>query len=108
MALFSSSAYKSFVCLALVAHAVIQALGRTELEDGTRTGVSLKRLHAQCGVCTLSEINSKPFEILALTIWGCFFGYNKVKTGVKTKIQQPNSKKYDFLYIFEKSLEILL
>ena len=38
--------------LASVAHTVIQAIGRTELEDGTRTGVRLKRLHAHCGVCS--------------------------------------------------------
>ena len=37
--------------LASVVHAVIQAIGRTELEDGKRTGVHLKRLHAHCGVC---------------------------------------------------------
>ena len=35
-----------------MAGAVIQATGRTELEDGTRPGGRLNRLHAHCGVCT--------------------------------------------------------
>ena len=39
-------------CLASVAHAVTQAIGGTELEDGSRTDVQLLRLHAHCGVCT--------------------------------------------------------
>ena len=47
-------------CLASVAHAVIQAIGRTELEDGTRTGVRLKRLHAHCGVCTSPTVMLNP------------------------------------------------
>ena len=47
-------------CLAFVAGAVIQATGRTELEDGTRTGVQLLRLHAHCGVCTSPTVMLNP------------------------------------------------
>ena len=50
-------------CLASVVHAVIQAIWRTELEDGTRTGVRLKRLHAYCGVCTSPTVMLNP-------LWG--------------------------------------
>ena len=49
--------------LASVAGAVIQATGRTELEDGTMTGVCLKRLHAHCGVCTSPTVMLNP-------LWG--------------------------------------
>ena len=49
--------------LALVAHAITQAFGGTELEDGLRTGVRLKRLNAHCGVCT------SPTVMLNL-LWG--------------------------------------
>ena len=48
---------KSHSCLASVAHAVIQAIGRTELEDGTRTGVRLKWLHAEWTENSLSPIH---------------------------------------------------
>ena len=44
-------------CLASVAHAVIQAIGRTELEDGTRTRVRLKWLHAEWTEDSLSPIH---------------------------------------------------
>ena len=51
------------ISLALVAHAVIQAIGRTELEDGTRMGVCLKRLHPHFGVCTSPTVILNP-------LWG--------------------------------------
>ena len=62
-------------CLASVAHAVIQAIGRTELEDGTRTGVRLKRLHAHCGVCTSPTVMLNPLWEIAW-LWGWGRGYN--------------------------------
>ena len=66
---------KSHSCLASVAHAVIQAIGRTELEDGTRTGVRLKRLHAHCGVCTSPTVMLNP--LLGMTwLWGWGRGHN--------------------------------
>ena len=43
--------------------AVIQATGRTELEDGTRPGGRLNRLHAHCGVCTSPTVMLNP-------LWG--------------------------------------
>ena len=49
--------------LASVAGAVIQATGRTELEDGTRPGGRLNRLHAHCGVCTSPTVMLNP-------LWG--------------------------------------
>ena len=48
------------LCLASVAGAVIQATGRTELEDGTRPGARLNRLHAHCGVCTSPTVMLNP------------------------------------------------
>ena len=50
-------------CLASVAHAVTQAFGGAELEDGLRTDVQLLRLHAHSGVCT------SPTVMLNL-LWG--------------------------------------
>ena len=46
--------------LALVAHAVTQAIGGMELEDGTRPGGRLNRLHAHCGVCTSPTVMLTP------------------------------------------------
>ena len=46
--------------LALVAHAVTQAFGGVELEDGSRTDVQLLRLHAHCGVCTSPTVMLNP------------------------------------------------
>ena len=46
-----------------MAGAVIQATGRAELEDGTRTGVRLKRLNAHCGVYTGPTVMLNP-------LWG--------------------------------------
>ena len=43
-----------------MAVSVIPATGRTELEDGTRSGVHLKRLHAHFGVCTGPMVMLKP------------------------------------------------
>ena len=54
---------KSVFSLASVAGAVIQATGRTELEDGTRPGGRLNRLHAHCGVCTSPTVMLNP-------LWG--------------------------------------
>ena len=51
------------VNLALVAHAVTQAIGGMELEDGTRPGGRLNRLHAHCGVCTSPTVMLNP-------LWG--------------------------------------
>ena len=48
------------ICLASVAHAVIQSIGRTELEDSMRLGGRLKRLHAHCGVCTSPTVMLNP------------------------------------------------
>ena len=53
----------------MVAHAVIQAIGSTELEDCTRTGVCLKRLHAHCGVCTSPIVMLNPLWGMAW-LWG--------------------------------------
>ena len=47
-------------CLASVAHAVTQAFGGAELEDGSRTDVQLLRLHAHCGVCTSPTVMLNP------------------------------------------------
>ena len=55
--------------LASVAHAVIQAIGRTELEDGTRLGGHLKRLHAHCGVYTSPMVMLNPLWGMAW-LWG--------------------------------------
>ena len=61
--------------LAWVTHAVIQAILRTELEDGTRTGVRLKRLHAHSGVCTSPTVMLNP--LLGMTwLWGWGRGHN--------------------------------
>ena len=49
--------------LASVAGVVIQATGRIELEDGTRLGGRLNRLHAHCGVCTSPTVMLNP-------LWG--------------------------------------
>ena len=49
--------------LASVAHAVTQAFGGTELEDGSRMDVQLLRLHAQCVVCTSPTVMLNP-------LWG--------------------------------------
>ena len=49
--------------LASVADALIQATGRTELEDGTRPGGHLKRFHAHYGVCTSPTVMLNP-------LWG--------------------------------------
>ena len=74
--LFSLPVYKAGeICLASVAHAVIQALGRTELEDGMRTGVRLKRLHAHCGVCTSPTVMLKPPWGMTW-LWGWSRGHN--------------------------------
>ena len=56
-------------CLASVAGAVIQATGRTELEDGTRPGGRLNRLHAHCGVCTSPTVMLNPLWGMAW-LWG--------------------------------------
>ena len=66
---------KGSFCLASVAHAVIQALGRTELEDGTRTGVRLKRFHAHCGVCTSPMVMLNPLWEMTW-LWGWSRGHN--------------------------------
>ena len=62
-------------CLASVVHAVIQAIGRTELEDGKRTGVRLKRLHANCGVCSSPTVKLDPLLGMAW-LWGWGRGHN--------------------------------
>ena len=46
--------------LALVAHAVTQAIGGMELEDGLRTVRRPKRLHAHCGVRTGPTVMLNP------------------------------------------------
>ena len=46
--------------LALVAHAVTQAIGGMELEDGLRTVRRPKRLHGHCGVCISPTVMLKP------------------------------------------------
>ena len=51
---------KSVNHLALVAHAVTQAIGGMELEDGWRTVRRLKRLHAHCGVRTGPRVMLNP------------------------------------------------
>ena len=55
--------------LALVAHAVTQAIGGMELEDGTRPGDCLKRLHAHYGVCTSPTVMLNPLWGMAW-LWG--------------------------------------
>ena len=55
--------------LALVAHAVTQAIGGMELEDGTRPGGRLNRLHAHCGVCTSPTVMLNPLWGVAW-LWG--------------------------------------
>ena len=49
--------------LALVAHAVTQAIGGMELEDGLRTVRRPKRLHGHCGVCISPTVMLNP-------LWG--------------------------------------
>ena len=61
--------------LASVAHAVIQAIGRMELEDGRRTGVRLKRLHAHCDVCTSPTVMLTSLWGIAWP-WGWDRGHN--------------------------------
>ena len=61
----------SLVYLALVAHAVTQAIGGMELEDGTRPGGCLKRLHAHCGVCTSPTVMLNPNPLWGMAwLWG--------------------------------------
>ena len=55
--------------LASVRGAVIQATVRTELEDGMRLGVCLKRLQAHCGVCTSPIVMLNPLWGMAW-LWG--------------------------------------
>ena len=55
--------------LALVAHAVTQAIGGMELEDDTRPGGRLNRLHAHCGVCTSPAVMLNPLWGMAW-LWG--------------------------------------
>ena len=57
------------IYLALVAHAVTQAIGGMELEDGTRPGGRLNRLHAHCGVCTSPTVMLTPLGGIAW-LWG--------------------------------------
>ena len=59
----------SIFYLALVAHAVTQAIGGMELEDGTRPGGRLNRLHAHCGVCTSPTVMLNPLWGVAW-LWG--------------------------------------
>ena len=53
----------------LVAHAVTQVIGGMELEDGTRPGGRLNRLHAHCGVCTSPTVMLNPLWGVAW-LWG--------------------------------------
>ena len=62
-------------CLASVAHAVTQAFGGMELEDGSRTDVQLLRLHAHCGVCTSPTVMLNPLWGMAW-LWGWCRGHN--------------------------------
>ena len=55
--------------MASVAGAVIQATGRTELEDGTRPGGCLNRLHAHCGICTSPTVMLNPLWGMSW-LWG--------------------------------------
>ena len=58
-------AFKSFfLCLRSVAGLVIQATGRTEFDDGLRTGVLLGDCWCPWGGRTYPRINFKP-------LWGC-------------------------------------
>ena len=65
--LVSNRKYKN--CLASVAGAVIQATGRTELEDGMRLGGRLNRLHTHCGVCNSPTVMVNPLWGMAW-LWG--------------------------------------
>ena len=55
--------------MASVAHAVTQAFGGAELEDGSRTDVQLLRLHAHCGVCFSPTVMLNPLWGMAW-LWG--------------------------------------
>ena len=66
---------KHLNCLASVAHSVTKAFEGAELEDGLRTGVRLKRLHAHCGVCTSPTVMLNPLWGVAW-LWGWGRGYN--------------------------------
>ena len=68
--------------LASVAGAAIQATWRTELEDGMRTGVRLKRLHAHCGVCTSPTFMLTP-------LWGMAWLWRKGRS--HNSHARPNS-----------------
>ena len=51
---------KILLCLASVAHAVTQAVGGMELEDGLRTVRRPKRLDGHCGVCISPTVMLNP------------------------------------------------
>ena len=61
--------------LALVAHAVTQAIGGMELEDGLRTVRRPKRLHGRCGVCISPTVMLNPLWGMAW-LWGWGRGHN--------------------------------
>ena len=65
----------SIFYLALVAHAVTQAIGGMELEDGLRTVCRPKRLHGQCGVCISPTVMLNPLWGMAW-LWGWCRGHN--------------------------------
>ena len=65
---------KSFY-LASVAHAVTQAFGGMELEDGLRTVRRPKRLHGHCGVCISPTVMLNPLWGMAW-LWGWGRGHN--------------------------------
>ena len=61
--------------LALVAHAVTQAIGGMELEDGLRTVRRPTRLHGHCGVCISPTVMLNPLWGMAW-LWGWGRGHN--------------------------------
>ena len=61
--------------LASVAHAVTQAFGGMELEDGLRTVRRPKRLHGHCGVCISPTVMLNPHWGMAW-LWGWGRGHN--------------------------------
>ena len=61
--------------LASVAHAVTQAFGGMELEDGLRTVRRPKRLHGHCGVCISPTVMLNPLWRMAW-LWGWGRGHN--------------------------------
>ena len=61
--------------LASVAHAVTQAFGGMELEDGLRTVRRPKRLHGRCGVCISPTVMLNPLWGMAW-LWGWGRGHN--------------------------------